>query len=264
MEFITGKSNENDMELSELTKKDDAACVKTHGMIYSIKDMSEFGFITLRKRDALVQCVYSKENTSLPLDELTPEASVLIEGVLKKDDRAPNGFEIHIDKINILSKPAEALPINISKRKLGISLETNIALRPVTLRNNRERAVFKLQEGIVKGFRDFLIKNSFTEIRSPKIVSAGAEGGANIFKLDYFGKKAYLAQSPQVYKQTLIPVFERVFEIAPVFRAEKHNTTRHLNEYTSVDFELGFINGFEDIMEMETGMLKNAFEFLKK
>ncbi|MBP1757635.1 MAG: Aspartyl-tRNA synthetase, partial [Firmicutes bacterium] len=111
---------------------------------------------------------------------------------------------------------------------------------------------------------DFLIGEGFTEVRTPKIVSAGAEGGSNIFKLDYFGRKAFLAQSPQFYKQMMVGVFERVFEVAPVFRAEKHSTARHLNEYTSMDFEMGFIDGFEDIMAMETGMLQYTFDLLKK
>ena len=109
-----------------------------------------------------------------------------------------------------------------------------------------------------------MYQERFTEIHSLKIVAEGAEGGANIFKLDYFGKQAYLAQSPQFYKQMMVGVFERVFEIAPVFRAEKHDTARHLNEYTSVDFEMGFIESFEDIMQMETGMLRFVMEFLKE
>ena len=131
-------------------------------------------------------------------------------------------------------------------------------------RNLRKRAVFKLQEGIVRGFREFLQSQDFTEIHTPKIVAAGAEGGANIFKLDYFGHKAFLAQSPQFYKQTMVGVFDRVFEIGPVFRAEKHATTRHLNEYTSMDFEMGYIDSFEDVMQMETAMLKYTMELLKK
>jgi Aspartyl/asparaginyl-tRNA synthetases len=120
-----------------------------------------------------------------------------------------------------------------------------------------------MQEGVVRGFRDYLFKEGFTEIRTPKIVATGAEGGANIFKLDYFGKKAFLAQSPQFYKQMLVGVYERVFEVAPVFRAEKHNTTRHLNEYIGLDFEMGFISDFREIMEMETGAIKNMIELLK-
>ena len=156
------------------------------------------------------------------------------------------------------------MPIAISKYKMNTSLETKLALRPISLRNVRERAKFKLQEGIVRGFRDYLHGKGFTEIRTPKIVARGAEGGSNVFKLDYFNKKAELGQSPQFYKQTMVGVYDRVFEAAPVFRAEKHNTTRHLNEYVSLDFEMGYIDGFEDIMEMETGFLQYTFELLER
>lgn len=264
MDFVTGSSQTRDLEIAALQEKKDGDSVITHGMIYSIKDMGEFGFIVLRKRDGLVQCVYEKVLSQFQLNDLSTEMSVEIEGTLKLDDRAPNGFEIHMTTVKVLSKPHEQTPINLSKRKLGMSLETNIASRPITMRNNRERAVFKLQEGVVRGFREYLQGQGFTEIRTPKIVAAGAEGGANIFKMDYFGKKAFLAQSPQFYKQMLVGVFERVFEVAPVFRAEKHNTARHLNEYVSLDFEMGFIEHFTDIMEMETGALKNVMEVLKK
>ena len=123
---------------------------------------------------------------------------------------------------------------------------------------------FRIQEGLTRAFRDFLYSQEFTEIHTPKIGAKGAEGGANIFKLEYFHRPAVLAQSPQFYKQMMVGVFDRVFETAPVFRAEKHNTKRHLNEYTSLDFEMGYIDGFEDIMAMETGFLQYAMELLKK
>ena len=122
--------------------------------------------------------------------------------------------------------------------------------------------MFKVQEGLVRSFRDYLTGEGFTEVHTPKIVRAGAEGGSNIFRLDYFGKKAYLAQSPQFYKQTMVGAFERVFEVGPVFRAEKHATPRHLNEYTGLDLEMGHIRSFYDIMEMETGYLRRAAALL--
>ena len=132
------------------------------------------------------------------------------------------------------------------------------------LRNLRERAKFRIQETITRSFRDFLYSQNFTEIHTPKIGARGAEGGANIFKLDYFHHPAVLAQSPQFYKQMMVGVFDRVFETGPVFRAEKHNTKRHLNEYTSLDFEMGYIDSFTEIMEMETGFLRYMTEELKK
>ena len=129
---------------------------------------------------------------------------------------------------------------------------------------SEERAKFKIQEGIVRGFRDYLFSQGFTEIHTPKIGAKGAEGGANIFKLEYFHRPAVLEQSPQFYKQMMVGVFDRVFEAAPVFRAEKHNTKRHLNEYTSLDFEMGYIDSFQDIMEMETGFLQYTMKLLEK
>ena len=134
---------------------------------------------------------------------------------------------------------------------------------PFALRNIQERARFKIQEALTRAFRDYLYENGFTEIHTPKIGARGAEGGANLFKLSYFHKPAVLAQSPQFYKQMMVGVFDRVFETGPVFRAEKHNTKRHLNEYTSLDFEMGYIDSFEEIMAMETGFLavcNEAFE----
>ena len=156
------------------------------------------------------------------------------------------------------------MPLAISKWKLNTSLEAKLSMRPISLRNVRERAKFKIQEGIVRGFRDFLFQEGFTEIRTPKIGAKGAEGGANMFRLEYFHRPAVLAQSPQFYKQMMVGVFDRVFEAAPVFRAEKHNTKRHLNEYTSLDFEMGYIDGFEDIMAMETGFLQYTMDLLQK
>ena len=183
---------------------------------------------------------------------------------MKSEDRAPNGFEIRLDSIRVLSEPAAPMPLAISKWKLNTSLEANLNNRSIALRNIRERAKFKIQEGVVRGFRDFLYEQGFTEIHTPKIGAKGAEGGANMFRMDYFHRPAVLAQSPQFYKQMMVGAFDRVFETAPVFRAEKHNTKRHLNEYTSLDFEMGYIDGFEDIMAMETGFLQYMVDLLKK
>ena len=156
------------------------------------------------------------------------------------------------------------MPLPVSKWKLNTSLEAKLNYRPLSLRNLQERAKFRIQEGIARGFREFLTTQGFTEIRTPKIGAKGAEGGSNVFKLDYFHRPAVLAQSPQFYKQMMVGVFYRVFETGPVFRAEKHNTKRHLNEYTSLDFEMGFIDSFQDIMAMETGFLQYTMELLKK
>ena len=264
MEFLTGVKEKETIGIREILSGDYVGkTVKMNGAVHNIRDMGEFAFIILRKAEGLVQCVYEEGKTEFDLKNLKEESAVEVTGVVALEERAPQGFELRLTGIRVLSEPAETMPIAINKWKMNTSLETRLSLRPVSLRNVRERAKFKIQEGIVRGFREFLSSQGFTEVHTPKIVSRGAEGGANVFKLNYFNKKAELGQSPQFYKQMMVGVFDRVFEVAPVFRAEKHNTTRHLNEYIGLDFEMGYIDSFEDVMAMETGFLKYTMELLK-
>ena len=264
MEFLTGVKEKETIGIREILSGHYVGkTVKMNGAVHNIRDMGEFAFIILRKAEGLVQCVYEEGKTEFDLKDLKEESAVEVTGVIALEERAPQGFELRLTGIRVLSEPAETMPIAINKWKLNTSLETRLSLRPVSLRNVRERAKFKIQEGIVRGFREFLSSQGFTEVHTPKIVSRGAEGGANVFKLNYFNKKAELGQSPQFYKQMMVGVFDRVFEVAPVFRAEKHNTTRHLNEYIGLDFEMGYIDSFEDVMAMETGFLKYTMELLK-
>ena len=262
----TGERTIMDLCISELTKLkgDERNNVTTHGTIYNVRDMGDFAFVILRKVNGLIQCVYEKNGSEEEKELLQIENCVKVTGDLRDEPRAVNGFEIVVKDMKILSEPKEELPFSINKYKLNIALENEMSIRPIVLRNEQRRSIFKLQEGLVRAFREYLENKDFTEIFTPKIVASGAEGGANIFKLEYFGKKAYLAQSPQFYKQMMIPIYERVFEIAPVFRAEKHDTTRHLNEYVSVDFEMGFIESFYDVINMETGMIKYALNYLQE
>lgn len=238
--------------------------IEIHGSIYKIRKMSGFAFVLLRTRREIIQCVYSAETSNFSIDELVEESSVLVTATVVRENRSKVGYELHMVSVKILSVPAMKSPIVINNKMVDTSMENLLDFRPITLRNAKERAIFKIQEGICRGFRKCLEQNNFTEIHTPKIVSEGAEGGANIFSLNYFGKNAYLAQSPQFYKQTMVGVFERVYEIAPVFRAEKHDTARHLNEYTGVDFEMGYISDFSEIMEMETQMIQSAFAELEE
>ncbi|MDR0381251.1 MAG: aspartate--tRNA(Asn) ligase [Oscillospiraceae bacterium] len=234
--------------------------VTLHGMLHAVRDMKDFAFLILRLEDGLVQCVYDTAGGEEPPPR--EESAVRVSGALRPEARAVGGVELVADALTVLSAPHEALPVPVGKRRLNLQIETELTLRPVTLRNDARRAVFKLREGLVRGMRRHLEESGFTEIFTPKLVSAGAEGGSNLFGLEYFGKKAFLAQSPQAYKQMLIPVYGRVFEIGPVFRAEKHNTPRHLSEYISVDFEMGFIESFYDILREETDMLRGALAML--
>ena len=234
------------------------------GAVHSIRNMGDVAFVILRKKEGLFQTVYENDKTNVSIHDLKEAMCVRLTGTLHEEERAPHGRELRISHVEILSSPAEPLPLAIDKWKLNTSLEAKLNYRSISLRNVRERAKFKIQEGIVRGFREFLYKEGFTEIHTPKIGAKGAEGGSNLFRLDYFHRPAVLEQSPQLYKQMMVGVFDRVFETGPVFRAEKHNTKRHLNEYTSLDFEMGYIDSFEDIMAMEMGFLQYTMELLKK
>lgn len=263
MDFLTGIKEKKTIGIGTILTGDySGRQVCMNGAVHSIRDMGEVAFVILRKAEGLVQCVFEEGKTACRLKDLKEESAVEVTGIVQPEKRAPHGFEVRLQEIRILSEPAATMPIAVNKWKMNTSLETKLSLRPVSLRNVRERAKFKIQEGIVRGFRDFLHAQGFTEIRTPKIVARGAEGGANVFRLDYFNKKAELGQSPQFYKQIMVGVYDRVFEAAPVFRAEKHNTVRHLNEYVSLDFEMGYIDSFEDVMAMEAGFLKYTIGLL--
>ena len=263
MEFVTGVKEKTAMELPVFMEQEEGTTVTVEGAIHSIRNMGEIAFVILRKRDGLLQTVWEEGKTNLDISQLKEAACICVEGTVKNEERAPHGKEIRLEKIEILSQPAQPLPLAIDKWKLNTSLETKLNMRSVSLRNIKERARFKIQEAICRGFREYLYEQGFTEIHTPKIGAKGAEGGSNVFKLNYFHTPAVLAQSPQFYKQMMVGVFDREFETGPVFRAEKHNTRRHLNEYTSLDFEMGYIDSFLDICEMETGFLQYTMKLLE-
>lgn len=258
MKGLCGNIVKEEVEIKEL-REVIGEIVKVHGSIYKVRKMKGFSFVLLRTKRDVLQCI-AGENVELPAEE----SCVIVTAKVVEESRSKRGFELHIESLEVLSEPLEPSPIVINQKLVDTSIENILDYRVVTLRNEKQRAIFKLQEGICQGFRSFLQSQSFTEIHTPKLVQTGAEGGANIFALNYFGQEAYLAQSPQFYKQMMVGVFERVYEIGPVFRAEKHDTSRHLNEYTSVDFEMGYIQSFEEIMEMETAMLKFTLEHLQR
>lgn len=265
-EYLTGVKQTAALEISELLADGrEGGQVIVNGAVHTIRDMGNVSFVILRKREGLLQCVYEEGTADFPRKILKEAAAVEVTGILEKNEKAPNGIEIRMKEVKILSEPVGGqMPLPIAKWKLNTSLEAKLNYRPVALRNIRERAKFRLQEGLCRAFRDFLYGQGFTEIHTPKIGAKSAEGGANLFKLEYFHRPAVLQQSPQFYKQMMVGVFDRVFETAPVFRAEKHNTKRHLNEYTSLDLEMGYIEGFEDLMALETGYLQYAFALLEK
>ncbi|WP_412029648.1 aspartate--tRNA(Asn) ligase [Deinococcus yunweiensis] len=227
----------------------DGQQVRLQGFVHARRDLGGVQFVVLRDVSGITQCVGS--GLSLPLSE----SSVEITGTVKAHPKAPGGYEVQISDFRVISAAVEAPPVEIPKMEWNVNPETMLDYRVVTVRGLKERAALKVQAELVAGFRDHLITEGFTEISTPKIVSAGAEGGANLFPIDYFGHPAYLAQSPQLYKQIMVGVFERVFEVAAVYRAEEHATSRHLNEYLSLDVEMGFIDDEEDVMALQNRVL---------
>ena len=238
--------------------------VEFSGCVHKVKKMGNISFIVVRTSRSVFQTVYSADKCADSIEGLREGFFVRVKGTVNKNERDFTGIEIVLSSIKLISTPAAEVPLKISQGKLNCTIEVNLDNRAVALRNPYERAIFKLQEGLVQGMHKFMQENNFTEIHSPKIVAQGAEGGANIFRLDYFQKSAFLNQSPQFYKQTAVAFFDRVYEIAPVYRAEKHATSRHINEYIGLDFEMGYIDSMYDVMAMEIAMLKAIFEYIKE
>lgn len=231
--------------------------VTLKGWTHKIRHLGNLAFLVLRDRTGLVQCVLEGELASLHIEN---EAVVAITGKVVPAPKAPGGLEVSATAVEIISPPSMALPFEINKKSVKAGLESLLDHRVLSLRNPKIHAAFTIQSALAGGFREYLASQGFTQIFTPKIVATGTEGGSNLFPISYFEQKAYLAQSPQFYKQMMVGAgFERVFEIAPVYRAEEHNTTRHLNEYLSLDVEMGFIESEEDLMDLETGLLHHMF-----
>lgn len=234
--------------------------VKIAGWVYHLRVLAKTTFIVVKDCTGVIQCVMptnSNSNRNPRLDDC-----VEIEGRLRVDPRAKSGREIEITGLTYLSESAPMLPFNSSSAVEAVSPEVQIENRPLVLRNEKHGAIFRLQAKMVELFRSYLTRNHFTEIMTSKIVASGTEGGTNLFKLRYFEKAAYLAQSPQFYKEQCVAGLERVFETAHVYRAEPHATSRHLTEYYSLDVEMGFIRGPEEIIELERELLNFIFEGL--
>ena len=190
-------------------------------------------------------------------------SAICFEGDVAPEQKSKRGVEYVAKRIEVYAKPIEPLPVDISG-KVPTLLDTRIKYRWLLARNPLEKAIFKIRAGVVKAAREYFEKNGFVEVHTPKIVAAGAEGGATLFKVQYFEKDAYLSQSPQLYKQMLIASFEKVYEITPYFRAEKFNTTRHLNESWGIDVEQGFISGVEDVMQTLENLVAYIVDYVAR
>lgn len=196
------------------------------------------------------------------VSELDVGTAICFEGELAPEQKSKRGIEYIARKIEVYAKPIEPLPVDISG-KVPALLDTRIKYRWLLARNPVEKAIFRIRAGVLKAAREYLEKNGFIEVQTPKIVAAGAEGGATLFKVQYFEREAYLSQSPQLYKQILMSSFERVYEITPYFRAEKFNTTRHLNESWGIDVEQGFISGVEDVLQTAENLVAYIVDYIR-
>ncbi len=229
--------------------------VEIKGWVYRIKRLKSITFIIMRDRSGLVQCII--DNDKFKMNETRLESVIRIIGTINENENKFNMFEVYTEELEVINSALSELPIEINNKNLDINLDTMLNNRMLSLRHAKVNSIFKVQNIITHSFREFLNNEDFTEISTPKLVEEGAEGGTELFKVEYFERRAYLAQSPQVYKQMMVGAgFERVYEIGHVYRAEEHNTNRHLNEYISMDLEMGFIENEEDLMNLEENLLK--------
>lgn len=241
------------------------------GWVQTRRNLGKIVFLDVRDRAGLVQVVCVPNDLGADYDLLKDvhgEYVVEIAGLVNKRGAKNVNPDLTTGEVEVLAKgfkvlaKADALPLDLNDEKIG--LDVHLDNLPLTLRAEKYRALFKIQAEIVRGFRDYLIKEGFIEFQAPKIVAAAAEGGAGVFEVKYLKNKATLAQSPQLYKQIMVGVFERVFCVGNVFRAEEHATTRHLNEYTSLDLEFGMIEDHHDVMNLETDLLRYILDHLDK
>lgn len=231
--------------------------VTISGWLHKKRALGGLMFIVLRDRGGLTQVVIDKEAEEEKLRGLQVGTVLSVTGEVVEEKRAQGGVEIHEPTI-VVEVPVEEPPlIEIDKPidHTPDNLDTLFENRVINLRNVQETKLFKLRSEITRYIREFLYENEFVEINTPKLVAGAAEGGAEVFKLDYFGQPATLAQSPQLYKQIMVGVFERVFEIGPAFRAELSATTRHVSEVTMLDIEMGFIKDHNDVLDMVQNMV---------
>ncbi len=242
--------------LSNQVKKFNGKKVTCSGWVQTIRDVGALVFVIMRDRTGLLQLICKGESAEAAR-KLSLECSITIEGVVKVDEKIKlGGVELQVEKLTLIAGSLPKLPVDITG-KTETNFEHRFDHRVIDLRREEPQAIFAVQSTLCNAFREILNKDGFTEIHTPKIIATGTEGGTSLFSVKYFEKQAYLAQSPQFYKQMLVGSgFERVFEIAPVFRAEEHNTPWHLNEYVSLDFEMGFVRDEMEVIKQSEKVLK--------
>jgi len=233
--------------------------VMVKGWVHRIRELGGISFVLLRDRTGMVQLVYEGKVG------FTQESVLSVEGKVRKNEKAPGGLEIHAEHTEVLAQAHADLPIPVNQEPEKLSLEALLDNRMISIRIPKIRSIFKVQSTILKGFAEYLRQQGFTEIKTSKLIGSGTEGGTGLFSVEYFDTRVYLAQSPQFYKQAMISSgLERVFEIGHAYRAEKHDTPRHLNEYVSLDVEMAFIETEHELMDLEQGILNHIFRLVKE
>ncbi len=238
--------------LTDEVKNHAGDVVRVEGWLHKKRLLGGLTFINVRDRRGLTQVVLQDKDEVEKLRGMQIGTVLAVEGKAVEEPRAPAGAELHDAKVTVLVPVSDEPPIEIDKplSHKPDNLDTLFDYRVIGLRNLQEQKVFKIRAAILREIRDFLTKQDCTEIQTPKLVAGAAEGGAEVFKLDYFGKEGSLAQSPQLYKQIMVGVFERVFEIGPAFRAELSATTRHVSEVTMLDIEMGFVENHQQVLDV--------------
>lgn len=233
------------------------------GWLHNLRQLGGITFIILRDGWGTIQAVTETESDWALLAEVGLESVISLTGLVVESAQAPGGLELHQPQVSVITPVVEQIPVPLNKRQIKAGLPTQLDHAVVVNRHPQRQAVFRLAAGAMAGFRQTLTAHHFTEVQSPKVVASATESGANVFQLNYFGRPAFLAQSPQFYKQIMVGVFERVFEVGPVFRAEPHDTTRHINEYVSLDVEFGFIENHFTVMQMVRTVMAGIMEELE-
>ncbi len=228
------------------------------GRVLNIRNLGKVIFLIMQDYTGTIQVVLEKD-ANVSVGDV-----VEVTGVAKEDSRSKSGFEVQGEKVKVISGVIEEMPFDLSKNELNLNLTTLLDKRPLSLRHPKIQAIFKLYAILLKSYSEVMREEGFIEVKTPKILGAATEGGSNFFKVAYFDKEATLAQSPQFYKQIMVGVFERVFEIGSTFRAEPHFTTRHVNEYVSLDGEFGFIEDFRDITQLLNRVVGKMFKIIKE
>ena len=229
------------------------------GWVHRVRELGKVSFLLLRDRTGIAQCVFDGK------PGVTLESVVRVEGSVAASEKAPGGIEVRADSLTLLAGAAPDLPISVNQEPGKLSLDAILDYRMISLRNPAILSIFRVQSTILQCFAAHLRSEGFTEIKTSKLIGTGTEGGTGLFPVEYFDTRVFLTQSPQLYKQAMVASgLERVFEIGPAYRAEKHDTPRHINEFVSLDVEIAFIESEQELMDLETRILETIFVGLRE